>query len=302
MADLLIPLLLLFAVVGGVLVWALVRQFRELDDGPSDQPFGNWREGGPDPVFPWKERREKADGTASGRRQPQGSTGRPLFPWQRGEEADADRPRRAAEPMRRPVGSPPGGAPAPTPPSGAPAPQPSRAMPEPGQPARGAQPAPQGLPGLGRAKPARRQGPKRPRQPAWLRVPEQLRGKGGGSQEAPQPASRPLPGAQRDQRSSADRPAPLWQRPRDNAPAERAAPAPQPQRNSEERVAPARAEHEPPREPAAPARAQRRDAPEQPPPGASPRQRCSTCGGTGQTIVHSAGGGLGRGPCPDCQG
>lgn len=239
MADLLIPLLLVFAVVGGVLVWALVRQLRELDEG-SDRPFGGWREGGPDPELPW--RREKADRPAAGRAQRQAGSGRPTLPWQRQEPQPQPQP---ARPRPTPA------APAPQATRPEPAPQPGRSQPAPPRtrPERTPQPA---LPWQRGGEQAERGRPRRPRQPAWLTLPGQRRSK-DAPRERPQAASRPDRG---ERQASPDRPAPLWQRP------------------------PAEAAEEP----------------------ARPSERCATCGGTGQAIVSRPGGGLGRGPCPVCQG
>ena len=261
MADLLIPLLLLFAIVGGVLVWALVRQLRELEDGP-DRPFGGWRDGGPDPELPW--RRKRADQPASGQAQRRAPTGRPTLPWQRGDQQA--RPQAAPRPVAPPQGTRPEPMPQPARPEPTaqpvrpePTPRPAHAGPVPPatrpeptpQPARPAPPWQRGgeQPERGR--------PRRPRQPAWLTLPGQRRSN-DAPQERPQPASRPDRGL-RGEQDSPDRPAPLWQRPRG-------------------------------------------ETTEEPPARERPSERCSTCGGTGQAIVSRPGGGLGRGPCPVCQG
>ena len=110
MADLLIPLLILFAIVGAVLVWALVQQLRDLEGGP-DRPFGGWRDGGPDPELPW--RRWKADRAASAGGRRQASSGRPTLPWQARPDRPsrprgrlARRPRRRSQRRNRPARSP----------------------------------------------------------------------------------------------------------------------------------------------------------------------------------------------------
>src|SRR5215207_7413646 len=117
MADLLIPLLLVFFIVGAVLVAALVHQLRDIDSGPS-QSTGGWRDGGQDPVPPWQALRERRDSRerrpAPSSRQPQraqrppagagAGAGRPLLPWQQDrQEAPPPRPAPAA---RRPAATP----------------------------------------------------------------------------------------------------------------------------------------------------------------------------------------------------
>ena len=257
MADLLIPLLLVFAVVGGVLVWALVRQLRELDEG-SDRPFGSWREGGPDPVPPWRLRRgEKQDRPSSGQARRQPPPDRPTLPWQRREQQP--QPARPRPTPAAPAPPPTRPEPAPQSARSEPAPQSARSepAPRPVRPERTPQPARPALPWQRGGEEAERGRPRRPRQPAWLTLPGQRR-----SKDAPRerPAdSRPDRKLRGEGQASPDRPAPLWQRPRGEA------------------------AHEPP-------------AP------AGPSGRCATCGGTGQAIVSRSGGGLGRGPCPVCQG
>ena len=246
MADLLIPLLLLFLIVAGVLVAALVHQLRDLGEG-SGRPFGGWHDGGPDPELPW--RRERADRPGSGPGQRQPATGRPTLPWQRREQQVT--PARPQPTRAAPAPPPTRSVPPPQTARPEPSPQPARREPEP-------QPAAPSLPWQRGREQAGRERRRRPRQPSWLTLPGERRAKDPARERA-QPAARPQPGMRAQRDTSPEPPAQSSRRPRG-------------------------------------------DAAEEPPAPGRSSGRCCTCGGTGQAIVSRSGGGLGRGPCPVCQG
>ena len=329
MADLLIPLLLVFFLVGAVLFGLLVHFLRGVEDPSVWTP----PEHGPleGRSLPWDRlRRERPAGG--------GGEGRRTLPWQQGQPARGRQaspaPAQRRVPQSRPAAPPPQRtAPSPqrpaAPPPGAPSPEGAPAARSEGEGVTLRRPTPAWLEQRQReaASPAAEAPPAPQREPQPPPVPPQRESQSQPGPSRREPQSPPAP-PRRDRAPSRREPAPAtpmqrgrksayaglarlagrpgrkaagarptfpWQQPKDDSPAS-APPRPSPpRREPAERPAPlwSRGREEAPRPTPEPAQA----TPAQPREG----RRCSTCGGSGTTVVRGPSGNLGRGPCPDCQ-